>query len=640
VNASDQNDHVFEVTRNYVNISGFTVANATGDYRAGIYLNNAEHCTISENTASNNYYGIEVYWGSTLNNLTGNTANSNNDYGIYLSSSSYNNLTGNTANSNNDYGIYLSSSSYNNLTDNTMADNRYNFGIWGSALSDFIQYMDTSNTVDGKPVYYWLDKQNDTVPSNAGYVGIVNSTNITVKNILTQKNGQGVLFAYTDDSRIENVTASNNRYGISLYSSSNNNLTGNTANSNTEWGIYLDSSRGNYITNNTCTYNGFPSGNYDGIGLKYYSDDNTIVNNNCSSNGWAGIYLGEYSSTNNVTNNTCTNNTEGIQLWKASDNVLTNNKVSDNDYGVYLEISNNNMLTNNTASNNDNGIYLEDSNNNWIIGNDLLDNQGLVFSGIHLDSDSWSTVIHFNNIVGNVVYGVYNENTLEEVNATHNWWGDVSGPSGVGYGAGDAVSGNVNYDPWLDAPYLGGEPINFTSAKTETVPAGTTEIDAKTEADTIVTINTTASVNVTVAEYSRNPGTGFGGDSGKYIDVHVNDTTNVTSLTIKLFYTDADIVGLNENTLRMQWWNGTTGEWIACSNTGVNTTDQNGYRGYIWAYIDDTTIPSLSDLTGSPFGGRGSPERVPVLTPIGKLGLIGMLSAIAAVTITKRRKRR
>jgi parallel beta-helix repeat protein len=266
-------------------------------------------------------------------------------------------------------------------------------------------------------------------------------------------------------------------------------------------------------------------------------------------------------------------------------------------------------------------------------------------SGIYLSSSS-NNEVHYCNIYKNTNYGVYSVG--ETVNATYNWWGDVSGPGrlgrgiGVGFGTGDAVSANVDYDPWLDAPYLGGQPINFTDATTKTAPAGTTEIDAKTEADTNVSINTTAPVNVTIAEYSRNPGTGFGGDIGKYIDVHVNDTANVTTMTIRLFYTDADIGDLNENenTLRMRWWNATIGEWIACSNTGVNTTDQNGYSGYIWAYIDKTTTPNLSDLEGAPFGGQWSPAPAPVpaFNAIGLLALIGILSAVLAVETSKKKK--
>ena len=38
------------------------------------------------------------------------------------------------------------------------------------------------------------------------------------------------------------------------------------------------------------------------------------------------------------------------------------------------------------------------------------------------------------------------------VDARQNWWGDASGPGGIGSGSGDAVWGNVLYDPWLNEP--------------------------------------------------------------------------------------------------------------------------------------------------------------------------------------------
>ena len=203
----------------------------------------------------------------------------------------------------------------------------------------------------------------------------------------------------------------------------------------------------------------------------------------------------------------------------------------------------------------------------------------------------------------------------------------------------------MDYDPWLDAPYPGGEPINFTDATTETAPAGTSEIDATTEADTNVSINTTAPVNVTIGNFSKNPGTGFGGDIGKYIDVHLNDTANVTNMTIKLFYTNAELNGLDESSLKLYWWargevGRTGGSWVQCSNTGVDTTNQNGYGGYIWAYIDNTTTtPRISDMTGQPFCGGGSPPvQVPEYNIFGLAALIGILSVVLAVATLRRRE--
>ncbi|MDI6856485.1 MAG: hypothetical protein QMD21_06890, partial [Candidatus Thermoplasmatota archaeon] len=49
---------------------------------------------------------------------------------------------------------------------------------------------------------------------------------------------------------------------------------------------------------------------------------------------------------------------------------------------------------------------------------------------------------------------------VDEVNATYNWWGSADGPSGVGSGSGDKVSGNVLYDPWLIKPYQEGIEIS------------------------------------------------------------------------------------------------------------------------------------------------------------------------------------
>jgi len=66
VQAANSNDHVFDVTADSVNISGFTVTGASEGWKAGIYLNGVDHCNISDNNASNNEVGI--YLGSSNNN--------------------------------------------------------------------------------------------------------------------------------------------------------------------------------------------------------------------------------------------------------------------------------------------------------------------------------------------------------------------------------------------------------------------------------------------------------------------------------------------------------------------------------------------------------------------------------------------
>jgi len=135
VTAANPNDHVFCVTTNYVNISGFTATGATGTNSRGIYLHQVQHCKISENNASGNYYGIVLY-SSSDNTLTSNTANSNTRHGIWMCYSSDNNtLTSNTANSNTQDGIGVWYSSDNNtLTENTANSNTQDgIGVWYSS---------------------------------------------------------------------------------------------------------------------------------------------------------------------------------------------------------------------------------------------------------------------------------------------------------------------------------------------------------------------------------------------------------------------------------------------------------------------------------------------------------------------------
>jgi hypothetical protein len=73
-----------------------------------------------------------------------------------------------------------------------------------------------------------------------------------------------------------------------------------------------------------------------------------------------------------------------------------------------------------------------------------VDNINICFNDIYNNTNTaWNKATQ---------YGVWN-GTTTWVNATRNYWGDLSGPSGVGLGTGDAVSTCVYYEPWLTYPY-------------------------------------------------------------------------------------------------------------------------------------------------------------------------------------------
>ncbi len=171
---ADSDDHIFEVTANYVNVSGFNVTGATKS--DGIYLNGADHCNIFDNTASNNDRGIYLY-SSSDNRLLNNTASNNSFQGIELYKSSNNTLADNTANSNHN-GIYLDSSSNNTLTGNTVSSNYWD-GIYLEFSGNNILLNNTASNNDYGDYdydYYGIDLY-DSSDNNLIYNNYLDNTN-------------------------------------------------------------------------------------------------------------------------------------------------------------------------------------------------------------------------------------------------------------------------------------------------------------------------------------------------------------------------------------------------------------------------------------------------------------------------------
>ena len=114
---------------------------------------------------------------------------------------------------------------------------------------------------------------------------------------------------------------------------------------------------------------------YFGIFL-YFSCDNTVTGSNASNNTW-GAFLAD-SCDNALTGNTFLNNEYGIYFHSSNNNTLTGNNASNNTYGILLDGSTNNTFTCNTVSNNEYGFYFRSSlrlSKNTVFHNVFVDNK-------------------------------------------------------------------------------------------------------------------------------------------------------------------------------------------------------------------------------------------------------------------------
>ncbi|MDP7265694.1 MAG: right-handed parallel beta-helix repeat-containing protein, partial [Candidatus Thermoplasmatota archaeon] len=160
-----------------------------------------------------------------------------------------------------------------------------------------------------------------------------------------------------------------------------------------------------------------------------------------------------------------TGNDDGITLWAAVSNTIHNNNISGNNGwngGIYIENSNSNRVYGNTIISNDwVGIKLSGADDNGIDNNTISNNS----NGIMLYGASAGTDVHYNDIYGNDMWGVfvYNVNALQ-VDGRNNWWGNSSGPNhatGNPQGSGDNISDHITFIPWLrskrdnEAPVIG-----------------------------------------------------------------------------------------------------------------------------------------------------------------------------------------
>ncbi|MGD2066813.1 MAG: NosD domain-containing protein, partial [Candidatus Bathyarchaeota archaeon] len=162
---------------------------------------------------------------------------------------------------------------------------------------EFVNDVDSSNTIEGKPIIYWINKQDQKVPEDAAVVVLANCKNITVENLNVSKNPVSIILVSTVNSKVTNNSVEATDYVIFVHNSSGN-----------------------------------------------------IIADNVVSKGGIGIFL-HYSTQNELLGNTVTDASNGITLEASEENIIDGNIILECKWGIGLGGSNGNTVRKNVVKN-------------------------------------------------------------------------------------------------------------------------------------------------------------------------------------------------------------------------------------------------------------------------------------------------
>ncbi len=514
-------------------------------YQSNIYLDDADHNTIIDNTFESGTNGIHLFTDNYNNSIVNNTI-INYDSGFRCSSSNLENkIIDNDFINCNNYGIFLNSAKNFTISDNVITGSdkgiRASGGdnntlirnqIFGSITSDieikesnnwnltentmetkgllitdiYHNQIDTSNTVQGKPIYYYED-QNDLdldgdIITNIGQLFVINSNNSVISNFNFNNLPVGLYIDGGNNLSISNNNVSNNNgNGMYLKDLSQSSITGNIAFNNLDYGMELLNIDQSSITGNTVSDNkyGIYNGNEEhedwdedypdlsllmgenifsdnivnnnerhGIEIRYSKLD-TISNNILNNNTRDGLYV-EYVYNSSISYNQVRDNLQdGIGVYQSPNATIFENEITNSSsYGIYLEVSNQTKIEKNQISLCYNGIHLYESHQSSIENNEITSNShhGIYFeitndtiisgniislnneTGITIDSESHNNIIFQNMFIQNTVHaednGFTNQWYFQNIG---NYWDNYTGSDLDNDGIGDtnhSIFGSAN----------------------------------------------------------------------------------------------------------------------------------------------------------------------------------------------------
>jgi parallel beta-helix repeat protein len=317
--------NVVKIRADGVNVSGFSLQNSgdISDY-SGVHIRSSNN-TITDNIFLNNYDGISI--GKSNNTIIFDNIFLNNQYGIVLYS---------------DDNIIFDNSFFNDgiatiTSNNIVFNNTVNY-------KPIIYVQDQDNEIidndAGQIILVNCNNitiKNQKIDNTCTGIRLHHCNNCIIENNSIRESRIGITLGHSDNNIIKFNSANSNRnYGIYLYNSHYNHIEHNGCTENIHGsyhhhGMYLSNSHNNTIIKNWLKNNKL------GIELSC-SCDNNISDNVIAYNIYIGIKLYAFSERNKIHNNEIMGNRRGGYLKDVSHNFIIDNNFRDNEEDLDLEI--------------------------------------------------------------------------------------------------------------------------------------------------------------------------------------------------------------------------------------------------------------------------------------------------------------
>ncbi len=442
----------------------------------GILLSQSTYNNISENFVFNNHIGIILQGASDYNIILRNTVFNNTfswetemGLGISISSCSWNTLAENNISYNFGDGLYIVNSDNHSISANILMYNgiddiylmetpsidlslneMYGAGLYFDISLSYLDdiNIETSNTVNGKPIYFYFNQtgldQFDLY--NAGQIFLYYCNDITILGSDFSDVTAAITLKYCNGITITSIEASDNsRWALNLYECDNNYVSNvevekssiiikscnyneiieNSASYSIENGFLIENCNQSIISKNTATFN-----HKNGIEV-FGNNHGLIYNNTANYNGEEGIKLyntGEdwfwngtewihlvYTCINNslISNKVVGNNASGIRLERVDETLISYNSASSNVLGIYIVSFENCTILENNIHHNEHGISINNGFNVTVCNNTVTSNieyweysTSFIEGGTGIGTENVQKALIFGNLINKNAFGI------------------------------------------------------------------------------------------------------------------------------------------------------------------------------------------------------------------------------------------